>query len=190
MTASPESMINTLVSPETELEHAIVRDQAWINGAMWGKPRFGHPEGKVILHIREVLDNVDKATDEPLMRQQLRLITLIHDSFKYLEDRSYPRKVSMHHAAIAYRFAREYVQDKAVLDTILLHDHAYYAWVNHNHGRDDLAERFMRQVYDRLGPNMQLYYLFFKCDTKTGDKTQLPLQWFEDTAQGIERVDF
>ena len=33
---------------------------------------------------------------------------------------------------------------------------------------------------------LQLYYLFFKCDTQTGDKTQAPLKWFEREVPGIE----
>ena len=36
--------------------------------------------------------------------------------------------------------------------------------------------------------NMQLYYLFFKCDTSTGDKNPAPMKWFEKTMKGIDVV--
>jgi len=35
---------------------------------------------------------------------------------------------------------------------------------------------------------MQLFYLFFKCDTLTGDKTLAPLTWFEEHVTGIDLV--
>jgi hypothetical protein len=182
--------IEALIQPETDLEARIIRDELWRKGAFWGKPRYGHPEGKVILHIREVLDNVDRCTDDPLMRRHLRLVTIIHDTFKYLEDRSFPRKLSKHHAVIAYKFARDYVEHVPTLNTILLHDNAYYAWQSMVYNREDIADRLLQKIYSRMGKDMQLFYLFFKCDTLTGDKTLLPLEWFERTAQGIQPVEF
>jgi hypothetical protein len=39
-----------------------------------------------------------------------------------------------------------------------------------------------------MGYCRQMYYLFFKCDTQTGDKTQAPLKWFEQNVSGIDIV--
>lgn len=184
-------MIEDLLQPETEIERLIMADESWRTGVLWGTPRYGHPEGMVLLHIREVLDNVDKAAPEPsLLREQLRLITLTHDSFKYLEDRSTPRKLKKHHAYLAYRFAQQYITDEAVLNTILLHDNIYYAWLALNYQRPDAAEKLLRVVYGRLGQDMPLFYLFFKCDTLTGDKTLEPVEWFEATGEGFEIINF
>jgi hypothetical protein len=47
------------IAPETELETRIVSDPEWQEGAAWGQPRPGHPEGVVGAHIEEVLRNVD-----------------------------------------------------------------------------------------------------------------------------------
>jgi hypothetical protein len=38
----------------------------------------------------------------------------------------------------------------------------------------------IEKFFERAGANLRLYYLFFKCDTQTGDKTQAPLRWFEE----------
>jgi hypothetical protein len=37
-----------------------------------------------------------------------------------------------------------------------------------------------------MGPDIQLYYQFFKCDTQTGDKTQAPLRFFEALVPNIQ----
>ena len=77
-----------IIKPKNTLEEKIIRDQEFIDGVNWGKPRKGHPEGTVLAHIQEVLANVDKygngMTEDPL-----RIITLIHDTFKYKVDRSF-----------------------------------------------------------------------------------------------------
>lgn len=172
--------VESLVRPETDLERRIISDPEWLEGAFWGTPRRGHPEGEVIFHIREVLDNVDKIAPDPELRSRLRLITIIHDTFKYLEDRSFPRKVTRHHAFIAWRFAKQYIHDQGVLDCILLHDNVYYAWLAAEHGLPDIAAKFLRKTEKRMGKDMLLYHLFFKCDTLTGDKTLTPVHWFEE----------
>lgn len=175
-----EQLILKGVQPETALERQIVHDYRWREGALWGEPRPGHPEGKVIYHIHEVLKNVDQACSDATMRQQLRLITIIHDTFKHLEEKKRPRTDwKKHHAVLAQRFAEEYVKDQAVLNTIKLHDDAYYAWCATQAGYERQAKALINRLLERMGEHLQLYYLFFKCDTKTGDKFQHPITWFE-----------
>lgn len=178
--AEVEQLIMKGVQPETDLERRIVRDYRWREGALWGEPRPGHPEGQVIYHIHEVLKNVDEACADPVMRQQLRLVTILHDTFKHLEEKKRPRTDwKKHHAVLAQRFALEYVEDKAVLDIIKLHDDAYYAWCATQAGYERQAKALMTRLLERMGEHLQLYYLFFKCDTQTGDKFQQPITWLE-----------
>lgn len=179
-------LIERLVRPETPIERAILRHPEWIEGALWGEPRWGHPEGKVVIHIREVLDNVDRVAEHfPQFRAPLRLITILHDTFKYKEEQVRPRRDwTKHHAVYAAQFARQFVLDKKLIDIIELHDEAYYSWI-HAHFQDDThkAQTRLTNIYQRLNFDLQLFYLFFKCDTQTGDKTQLPVEWFEQRAQ-------
>jgi len=180
------------VNPESALEQAIVQDNYWQVGAFWGEPRPGHPEGKVIYHIHEVLQNVDLATSNKKMRQQLRLIAIIHDTFKHLEEQTRPRTDwSKHHAIYALNFAKKYITDQAILDVIELHDDAYYAWCADCAGYKEKSNQLLHRLRNRLKDNLQLFYLFFKSDTQTGDKYQSPVAWFEEVMQNeIEICNF
>ncbi len=175
--------------PETDLERQLLEDPIFVKGLLWGLPRYGHPEGEVYKHIREVLDNIDRLDIDPLMRTRLRIIAFAHDTFKYIEDKSTPRDWTKHHGPVARRFMEQYTDDEAVLDTIELHDEAYHCWrVKHlNQDHEGSAWR-LKSLLDRMGEHRQLYYLFFKCDTKTGDKNPAPLKWFENNIPGIEPV--
>ena len=128
------SSLEHLLQPESPLERNLLSTVEFRHGLLWGEPRFGHPEGKVALHVREVLDNIDLiprlSTEQ---RIQLRLIALAHDTFKYAEDRSRPRDWQKHHGHLARRFMETYTSDRAILDVIETHDDAYYAWLAVRH---------------------------------------------------------
>jgi hypothetical protein len=182
-----------LLRPETPLEEALLAQPALRRGLLWGEPRFGHPEGKVGIHVREVLDNVERIPDlSPELRTQLRLVAFVHDAFKYQEDRSRPRDWSKHHGMLARRFMELYTDDSVVLDLLETHDDAYYAWlsVKNEQFRAEHPSKSLENLLDKMGYCLQKYYLFFKCDTQTGDKTQGSIKWFEKTVPGIELVVF
>lgn len=178
------TIIKTLLKPETALEQQIVQDVSWQTGVFWGKPRKGHPEGKVLYHIRAILDNIDRLDINLVTRQNLRLIAFIYDTFKYKEDNSYPRDWTKHHAVYARKFAVQYIKEAFVLDIIEYHDEAYYSW---RWSKRDLTQghKRLQGLLAKMGHHIQLYYLFFKCDTQTGDKTQAPVVWFEQQVKGI-----
>ncbi len=182
--------IEAELRPETDLERRLLLEPDFVHGLLWGVPRYGHPEGEVYKHIREVLDNVDRLEIDLLMRKRLRIIAFAHDTFKYIEDKSTPRDWSKHHGPLARRYMERFLDDEPVLDTIELHDDAYHCWrlkhLNQDHEKSAMQ---MEKLLARIGNNLQLYYLFFKCDTKTGDKNPAPLKWFEQHVAGIEIVD-
>jgi hypothetical protein len=181
--------IDERFKPETETERRIIKNPDWQEGVMWGKPRFGHPEGKVLYHIEEVLENVERLKTDPKTRFALRFITLTHDSFKYREDRSCPRDWSRHHSILAREFSEQFTDNQAILDVIELHDEAYHIWKMHrNPLYKQAAQQRLEKLLFRLNDNIQLFYLFFKCDTQTGDKIQTSITWFEETLSkmGIE----
>jgi hypothetical protein len=178
--------IDTKLKPETETERQIIKNPDWQEGAMWGKPRFGHPEGKVLYHIEEVLENVDQLKTDSETRLALRFITLIHDSFKYKEDRGCPRDWSRHHSILARQFSEQFTDNQAILDVIELHDEAYYIWKMHKKPlKKQATQQRLENLLFRLNDNVKLYYLFFKCDTQTGDKIQAPIAWFEKTLEKL-----
>lgn len=185
--------ITQILKPETVLEHFLLKQPEVIEGLLWGEPRYGHPEGKVLYHIPEIFRNID-ALCPPLSttdREKLRIITLLHDTFKYAEDKSRPRDWSKHHSILARRFAEKHITDPVILDIIEFHDEAYHCWriEKLEYDPEAAAER-MRHLFKNVGHCLQLYYTFFKCDTRTGDKTQKPVKWFEDRVKGIEIISF
>jgi hypothetical protein len=101
--------VEQVIQPESTLEKTLLTDPDLLTGLAWGKPRPGHPEGEVLSHVREVLDNVDKfSPDKGEIRSKLRFIAIVHDSLKYQVDRSRPRFGENHHAMKARRVAERY----------------------------------------------------------------------------------
>lgn len=167
-----------LLLPETPLESFLIGTPEFQVGLDWGLPRFGHPEGKVGLHVRDVLDNVDGIAADPQTRQRLRLVALSHDTFKYKEFHL-GRRIK-HHGLLAREFMENLVDDPLLLDVVELHDEAFYAW-RHAKLEADLVKANQRldKIASRIGEDIGFFYSFFKCDTQTGDKVQAPLYWFE-----------
>ena len=187
-----QSHTSSIIRPESDLERKLLASTEFQEGMEWGKPRFGHPEGKVLYHVREVLDNVDKATKCPDTRERLRLVALVHDTFKYQEAQyQVPRPWEHNHARLAKQFMKDKTNDQNLLDLIEYHDEAYFVW------RNLFLEQYQARGKERLQHfkarfegRLQEYYLFFKCDTRTGDKNQAPLVWFESAMFGIDLVRF
>jgi hypothetical protein len=180
-------MIKQIIKPETELENTIINDPEFIVGAMYGKPRRGHPEGEVIHHIGHVLANVDKYST-PENREKLRLIAIIHDTFKHKVNRNLPRIDDNHHAMIARRFAEKYITDKETLEIIELHDEAYNSWCKGDrdvNGQWNRAEIRAKNLIRRLGDSLGLYLTFYQCDNETGDKEQQNFTWFKDLSTRV-----
>jgi len=179
------------LKPEDDLELALLNDPEFISGLDWGLPRYGHPEGEVYRHISEVLDNIDKIKLDPESRRILRIIAFAHDTFKHIEHKGNPRDWSRHHSVLAAQYLSKYTDNKIILDITELHDEAYYSWrMEYLYHQYDEGQARLKKLLQRIGDNIQLYYLFFKCDTRTGDKTQAPVMWFEQTIRKIEIVEF
>ncbi|HFA47757.1 MAG TPA: hypothetical protein ENJ95_01920 [Bacteroidetes bacterium] len=174
-----------LLKPETKFEENLLRQPEFIKGLNWGIPRFGHPEGKVGYHIREVLDNIDLLNADPATRQRLRIAAMAHDTFKYKESESTANGKRINHGLLARRYMERHTDDGPTLDLIELHDEIYFAW-RHDalHGKPKEAIKRLDQLNDRVRADLKLHYLFFRCDTLTGDKIQAPRIWFEQKMAG------
>lgn len=169
----------TIIRPETEFENLLIATPEFQKGYDWGMPRFGHPEGKVGLHVREVLDNIEVLELDPSTRRSLRLVALAHDTFKFQEFKFGKRW--RHHGLLARDFMERYLMDSALLDIIELHDEAFYVWRAFTlEGKMEEAHLRLKNLIEKIGDHLPLYFLFYKCDTKTGDKVQAPLFWFEE----------
>ncbi len=178
-----------ILAPENEIERKMLAKPEFRKGLLWGQPRFGHPEGEIWKHIREVLDNIDLLHLSFQDRARLRQIAFVHDTFKYREDKSYPRDWTRHHAVYARHFIEQFTEDPAVLLITELHDEAFYCWrTRHIFNQPAEGEERLSRLLRQIRPFLQLYYSFFWCDTRTGDKNQTPLIWFEDCVPEIRKI--
>ena len=163
---------------ETELERRITADPHWQLGAWWGSPRHGHPEGQVVYHINDVLQNVDRYFPHSPDRWRLRLIALLHDTFKF-QARVVPEPRPSH-GYLARQFGKNYVTDTAVLEVVELHDKAYKAHQLIVHHVDQAeAEKRAHELIARLGEHTELFMNFYYCDNQTGDKSAVHYEWFK-----------
>ena len=170
-----------LIQPRSPLEAKLLEQPEFHIGYNWGVPRFGHPEGKVGLHVLEVLANIDRITPDEMTTRQLRIVALAHDTFKYQEAETIARGQRINHGLLARLFMEKFIDDAAILDLIELHDEIYYAWrLEALRGNAPLARQRFDRLLQRAGQNLPLHYLFFRCDTMTGDKIQTPRFWLEE----------
>jgi hypothetical protein len=175
-------LIEDIIQPENEVEKIIAKNPDFEEGALYGKARRGHPEGQVIYHIKEVLANVDKHAETEDERKALRLIAIVHDTFKHKVDRSKPKSGENHHGMIARRFAEKFIPaDHDILQVIQRHDDAYNAWSKGDRDGDwTAAERRIDALIMGLIAEdiLELYKAFYYCDNNTGDKSQDCYVWF------------
>ncbi len=174
-------LIKDIIKPENGREIAICEDPEFEQGVLYGKKRKGHPEGQVIYHIKEVLENIDKYYKDDDEREELRLIAILHDSFKHKVDQTKPKVGENHHGTIAERFALNYCHNTRVLNVIQQHDEAYNAWQKGGRHNDWFgAEKRAEKLINKLNAfsSLNLYLKFYRCDNETGDKSRDNYEWF------------
>ena len=178
--------IKKLLVPENGIETAICDDIEFVAGCNYGRPRSGHPEGKVIYHVKEVLENIDRFYDNDDDRSDLRFIALVHDTFKHKVDQTKPKHGANHHGTIARVFAQKFRNDTELLKIIELHDEAYNSW-SQGHRKNKwykAEERANKLIHGLLlEGSLDLYVKFYECDNRTGDKSQENFEWFVNLIQ-------
>lgn len=174
-----------IFKPETELEEYLLHTPEFTQGLNWGIPRYGHPEGEVWRHLIDVFQNIE--TLYPLNhidRRDLRIVTLLHDTFKYAEDRTEPRDWSKHHGVLAKEFAAKYISNPRVLKLIEFHDEAFYCWrIEAIHHKKNVARQRLDRLLYMFDGDIDIYYKFMVCDTYTGDKTPRSVYWFHEVSE-------
>ena len=163
---------------ENELERRITSDPALLAGLAWGEPRAGHPEGAVGTHVGHLLETIDRAGERGERRSLLRLIVLVHDSFKSQVRERLPRVGENHHAMRARRFMEGFTDDERILSTVEFHDRPYALWRKMQR-RGRLDERGFRRMMKRVA-DPELFLRFVELDGSTEGKRPEPIDWFRD----------
>ncbi|MEZ5030240.1 MAG: hypothetical protein R2787_02465 [Saprospiraceae bacterium] len=168
------------LSPENDLEAALVNTPVFLRGLAWGQPRPGHPEGAVLYHIQEVLANLDAQELPTAQREELRLVALTHDTFKVEEDRLSRMHQRIHHGQLSASFLADWPVSDQVRQIVRWHDEAYYSWRMVQMGMPHEGLHRIQTLFQRLSPWWSGFLAFFRADTLTGDKDPAPLAWLDD----------
>lgn len=166
-----------MLYPRNKLEEKILKDPEIKRGLKYGEPRDGHPEGLVENHVNEIFEKIELHNYSPKIKDDLRLIGIIHDSFKFKVDWNKPMIGENNHGVIAKRFAEKHISDSVILDIIELHDAYYYMWRKFKNEGIFSGDEFDALV-NRIGDGMDLYVKFMFIDGTTGNKDIEPRTWF------------
>jgi hypothetical protein len=165
-------------SPENELEQELASDPQLREGWGWGKPRSGHPEGRVGEHVADLLRTLEGWNEPEPRRSELRFMALVHDALKNKVQHWRPRSGENHHATRARRLAERYTDDERVLAAIELHDRPYAIWRRlKRSGRP--PDKALDEMLERI-PDPDLFLRFVELDGSPDGKNPEPVEWFRD----------
>jgi hypothetical protein len=166
-------------TPENELERRLAADPVLLKGLAWGRPRKGHPEGSVGMHVSDLLETIERWREREPRRSELRFIALVHDALKNRVHYWRPRTGANHHALRARRFAERYTDDERLLTTIELHDRPYALWKKMRRRGGRVDERRLRELIGRIR-DPELFMRFLELDGSHEGKNAAPISWFKE----------
>ena len=158
------------------MERRLAADPVLVDGMAWGKPRSGHPEGRVGAHVGDLLRTIDDWGESEPRRSELRFLALVHDALKNRVQYWRPRTGENHHAMRARRFAEAFTDDERLLSTIELHDVPYNIWKKmrrRGHPDEEKLRGLLRRIEDP-----ELFMRFLELDGSTEGKDGEPIRWF------------
>ena len=158
-----------MILAETELEKRILNDPRIQEGFKYTKFTKGHPEGNVAIHVQQILDFINRQNWQEY-RRDLRIITLIHDSFKYVQAQG-----GKFHAVLAAEYyAALCPDDKRISEAIHYHDSAWGFYNKLKRGEFD-AKKF-KKTFSKLDLSLLIH---FNYADDCGRENITP-QWFEE----------
>ncbi len=156
-----------------DLEQEILESPDFIRSSEFGKTRKGHPEGKVGIHVVQIIEYIEHHYKNDSDYTSLRLLGLLHDIGKYQGNDEY-------HAITSEKIARKFIKDESVLKLILMHDRPYGFWkIQKKDGKID--EKSFIKLF--LGLNWRLLVKFRYCDDC--NRSQEASEWFEATCHEL-----
>ncbi len=161
-----------------EIVAKVISDPRYLKNIEHGKPRSGHPEGKVKYHIAELEENLKNLAPRISEEQywKLKFIIHVHDTFKAEAVPDSPIADPNGHASLARKFASEFTNDANLLNMIQLHDVNFALWKQFaDTGSYDL-ERFSALLETII--DWDLFLMFIIIDGNTKGKDPHKTRWF------------
>jgi len=159
----------------------IINDARYLKNIEYGKPRPGHPEGKVKYHIVEMEENLEVLKRRGISEEQywkLKFLIHVHDTFK---ADAVPDSAIMDpdsHSSLARKFASEFTNDGDLLNMIQYHDVNFALWKQFSRTGSYDFERFSTLLTTIMDWDLFLMFLILDGSTKGKDPTRT--MWFID----------
>ena len=162
-----------------EILQAVIDDTRYLKNIEYGKPRPGHPEGKVKYHIAELEENLETLRPRGILEEQfwkLKFLIHVHDAFK---AESIPNCAILNpnsHASLARKFSSEFTDDSDLLNMIQYHDVNFALWKQFKSTGFYDVERFSTLL--ETIKDWDLFLLFILLDGSTKGKDPEKIRWF------------
>jgi len=161
-----------------EVVERVISDPRYLKNIEYGKPRSGHPEGKVKFHIAELEENLERIAPRVSEEQywKLKFLIHVHDTFKAdaIPDSRIMNPNS--HASLARKFASEFTADADLLNMIQFHDVNFALWKQFSATGSYDLERFTALLETII--DWDLFLLFLIIDGSTKGKDPAKTRWF------------
>lgn len=198
-------MANQIGTDWSAVLQNVRSDQRYSEGIAYGKPRSGHAEGTVAVHIAQLEGNLEKLRaaklgnfgDSPsLLRpgeyEKLMVLIHVHDTFKLWAKRDSPILDSRSHASLAKAFLEELIgsEDTECADMLRIvqfHDEGYALWKQVEARGSYNRTRFEYNVLSIV--DIELFLLFTLIDGFTPSKDPERIRWFVNEVAKLRSVD-
>ena len=157
----------------------IITDSRYLKNIEYGKPRSGHPEGKVKYHILELEENLDKLAQRGISEEvywKLKFLIHVHDSFKAEATPNVTILNPSSHASLARKFASEFTDDLDLLTMIQFHDLNFSLWKQFAKTGSYETERLHALLETII--DLDLFLIFIILDGSTKGKDPEKIRWF------------
>ena len=154
-------------------------DPRYLKNIEYGKPRTGHPEGKVKYHIAELEENLESMKLKGITEEQywkLKFLIHVHDAFKAEAVPNSPITHPNSHASLARKFASEFTNDTDLLNMIQYHDVNFALWKQFKATGFYALERFSALLEAII--DWDLFLMFLILDGSTRGKDSAKTGWF------------
>ena len=162
-----------------EIVARILADPTYQQNIEYGRPRPGHPEGKVRFHIADLEANLERLRQRGISEEEywkLKFLIHVHDTFKAEAKKNVPVLHPGSHATLARQFGARFTDDKDLLNMIQYHDQNYYLWLDYL--RNGSLDRATFQTLLDTIQDWDLFLMFTIIDGRTAGKDKNKLGWF------------
>lgn len=162
-----------------EIVTRVLTDPRYQQNIEYGRPRPGHPEGKVRFHIADLEANLEQIRQRGISEEEywkLKFLIHVHDTFKAQAKKNVPALHPRSHATLARQFAARFTDDIDLLNMIQYHDQNYYLWLDYlRNGSLDMTT--FLALLDTI-QDWDLFLMFTIIDGRTAGKDKNKLGWF------------